>query len=147
MFNSLDKGALILIQALENEEMDGSGNYATPIKTRMEVFNMAQAWMAKRQKMKPIDAGSDSGIKMLQELMSDPENVVERLHDDPDFQRALRSRGWLPPLTKKNGRPTAAEARTRAEYDQRKKDLKQVVSKSDDSALQKLLGAQEKEED
>lgn len=139
----MDRAALIMLHTLENEEKGPDGEFKTSLKIRMDVFNLAQGWLAKRQKMKPIDAGSDSGIKMLQELMSDPENVVERLADDPDFHRALRSRGWLAPLPKKNGRPTAAEARTRSEYTQRKSEHKRGVVKDEDSGLQKLLGKDE----
>lgn len=92
----LDKGAMVFLKVLENDQRDGDGNYRIDAKTRMEAFKMVSDYLVKRQK---------AGANERQDGMP-PYEKIRKWLDDQGFE--IRPKP-------KRGRPSEAELRKRAE--------------------------------
>lgn len=141
LFKAMDSAAMHLLETLEDRSKDDKGNDKVDMNTRIRVFTLAQDWLLKRQKAKPDDpSNDDEGVQILRQMMDDPARVVGRLKENPIFVGALIKAGWLPPLGKKSGRPTQAEAAARRVWEQEKdKRLEPVRHDADDGDLQAAL--------
>lgn len=103
-------------------------------KTRKEMFMLAENWLIKSRKLWPPETNEDEGVGVtnLREWMNDPENIQA-------METMFKARGWLPPVPKKPGRPTKAEAAARQAFKEQKQALKAAEFQEDDSTLQALL--------
>lgn len=130
LYDAMDRAALIMIKVLEDESTD--------LKIRLNVFEKADQWLTKRQKLKP-KADDAAGVGLLRDMMKSPAETAEELEENVEFRAQLMKMGWLPPPPKKNGRPNAQEQAYRTAYDERKVVLQGTAAKGDDSQLAKML--------
>lgn len=146
----MDRAAIGFLKILENEDkIEGTDRPVVDLGTKMRVFEKAQDWLLKRSRAKPNESqADDAGIAALRGMMEDPFDIVAKFAENPEFHAALKKRGWLPPLSKKSGRPNAQEARERAELiqvrEQRVKAHDNIDPAGDDSALRKMLNGDAK---
>lgn len=107
--DELDRAAISFLQILSDDSKVGDGENAKPrydLKTKLEVFKMAQDWLARRRRMNPDRDNDAPGIAAMQAAVKD---IVDQRLDD---QRVVR----VP--AKKPGRPRGSEAQIRADYDE-----------------------------
>lgn len=112
---------------------------APDMKLLMQVFEMCNGWLVKREKLKPDEPEDEgAGVDILRKMMEDPAAVVERLHANPKFRVALKSKGWLPPPSRTPGRPTKDQQEERQAYEERVNEMGGHAD-SDDSQLAAML--------
>lgn len=140
LFDAMDKAALVMVQVLEDIELDAKGAYKVDLNTRMKVFEKAQDWLSRRQKLRPEQEGADDeGVSILRRMVQDPSAMVEQFIGNPVFIKALDNAGFVRTPPKKPGRPNAEERKVRERYKAAQPAFERAQSADDDSALRKAL--------
>lgn len=114
MFDAMDAAIEGLAKTVANIEMK-DGVPVVSLKEKLECMAMIERWLVRRQKLQP-DKDEGEGVALLKQMMADPREAVDRLHQDPHFIEALEAKGWLRPPEKLKGRPTIEQQQHRAEY-------------------------------
>lgn len=108
------------------------------LKEMMAALTMAQDFLIKLPKLRPADDDNDeAGISLMRDMLADPAAVVERLHANPVFMKAMKMKGWLPPPARPHHRPTRDQSAEREEYQARQREVD--APPDDDSELSKML--------
>jgi len=131
---AMNREAIRWISVLDNDQRDAEGNPLFDWKVRKEMFQMAQDWLIRSRKLWPPEDNDaeGEGVTNLRDWMNNPENVAA-------LETMFKARGWLPPIPKKAGRPTKAEAAARQTFKEQKQALKNAEFQEDDSTLQALM--------
>lgn len=109
------------------------------MKLLMNIFEMCNGWLVKREKLKPEDpADEGAGVDVLRQMLEDPGAVVDRLHANPKFRQALKAKGWLPPPARPPHRPTREQQEERTAYEERQREMGPAAD-ADDSELAAML--------
>lgn len=138
---AMDRAAVSLLKVLENDEVDDEGRQKYGMSMKMSAFTKAQEWLTKRKKLAPEGDDAADGVAELRRMVDDPEQIVDRLRDNPRFHAALEAAGWIkePPPKVGPGRLTAAEKARRVRYAAAKDAKDRVDGQNDDSQLRDLL--------
>lgn len=114
------------------------------LKEMMAALAMAQDFLVKLPKLRPAEDDTDqAGIGLMRDMLADPAAVVERLHANAVFIKALRMKGWLPPPARPSHRPTREQAAHREEYQVRQREVDGPTD--DDSELSSMLALAQSE--
>lgn len=101
LLSAMDRMALKLLTILSKEDdVTPSENPRAELRFQIEAFKMAEAWLAKRKRMKPASSSTTpDGVQ----------SMLSMMNESADFQKAMDAMGYVRVPPKKNGRPTADE--------------------------------------
>lgn len=123
-----------MIELLEDDTTDEHGDPRISIELRFKLFDKAESWLAKRQKLRPPETDEGAGITDMKAWMESPD--VQQMLDKLMFDR-----GYVKVPPSRPGRPRKDEEPIRA----RMKEFKAAKNADDDSGWRKMLGQPEGE--
>ena len=133
LFDAMDRTALKFIDLLNDDSVDDEGRPNVDIAMKFKLFDKAEAWLTKRQKLKPSDHSVEgAGITDMRSWMSDP--VAKKALEATIFEM-----GFVKVPDKKPGRPRKEDLPARERYNKFTTAKKAEEGAQDDSAWTALL--------